>query len=236
MKNKTKFIIFLIIAVISLAVVVFVGILNYNVSSVKSLILSYKSFSILIYIILIAIAAATTLPITATLIAGMLVFSFTESLLYAFLGIYIGAFVMYIISLKTGRGALMEYSHLGKGKLKVLNMLIHENSFSLVLFLNFVYFFPSNLAHMIAGATNLDFKRFSFATIIGNFSNTFSVALLIFGLINMNYNYVITAIIFLILITGIPLYVYRRHFRDIIVIAFSKKAWKSFKKIEKAIE
>jgi uncharacterized membrane protein YdjX (TVP38/TMEM64 family) len=233
MKAKTKWVIFLGIVILSLVITFFAGYLNYSVDHVQSLILHYKAISILIYIALIAIAAATTLPITVALIAGILVFTFTEALLYAFLGVYIGAFVMYILSIKTGKEAFHEYGKLGTGKLKILNRLLHKHSFSLALLFSFVYFFPSNIAHIVAGVTNMNFWKFSFVTIVGNFPNVFAVALLVVGVLRVNTFYFVSAIIILILVTIIPLYVYRKHMKDIILIAFSKDAWKRFERFEK---
>ena len=129
-KGRKKFIIFLTVTVLSLALVLFVGILHYNVESIKNLISNYYSLSIIIYILLIAIAAATTLPITVTLIVGILFFSFGIAILYAFLGVYLGALFMYLFSRLTGRGILEYYAR--GSKLKALNKLIVEVSQTLV--------------------------------------------------------------------------------------------------------
>jgi uncharacterized membrane protein YdjX (TVP38/TMEM64 family) len=232
-KNKLKFIIFIAVAVISILLVLFVGIFNYNVENVKGLISSHIIISIIIYIGLIAVASATTLPITVTLIAGILVLSFKEALLYALIGVYLGAFLLYLFSIKTGKGILHYYA---KGeKLKILDKLIHENAFSLVILLNFVYFFPSNLAHIVAGITNLKLRKF-FIAMFGNLINTSSVAIIILGILNQNYIYVSAGIIILVLVTVIPLYIYRRHMRDLIILGFSRNAWKKLIKVKKEIK
>lgn len=230
-KGKIRFVIFLAIIIISVIIVLFAGILHYNVESVKNLISNYYSISIIIYVVLIAIAAATTLPITVTLIAGILLFSFWAALFYAFLGVYLGALVMYLFSRLTGRGILENYA---KGrKLKALTKLIHGDKFGIVLLLNLVYFFPSNLAHIIAGITKLDFWKFSLATIIGNYPNVFAVALLTQGALIISARYIILSVIILTLVTAIPLYIYRRHMRDMLLLGFSYKTYLKIKKIEK---
>jgi len=236
MKPNTKLVIFISIVFISFSVIFLGYFFDYNVSSVFNLIHAYPSISLIIYVGLIALSTATTLPITVTLAVGILVFKFTSAVLFAFLGIYFGAVIIYYLSLKTGKNIFSKFSNLGSGKLKIMNNLLHENTLSFVMLLNFVYFFPSNLAHISAGVTHLNFWKFSFATIFGNFPNTFSIALLILGIYQQNYIYMGIAMILLVLVTGVSLYIYRKHLKDIIIIAFSKEAWKKFEKIEEILK
>jgi len=232
---KLKHIIFIILGILSFSLVLLVGVLNYNVESVNNLILNFHSFSIVIYIAIIAFAAATTLPINVTLIVGIFLFSFSEALLYAFLGVYLGSLVIYIISIYAGRGILKDYAK-SRSKMKALDDLLHENKMSIVMLFNFVYFFPSNLAHIVAGYTKLDFWRFSFATITGNFPNIFGLALIIIGVSIPNYYYLASGLAILFFMTAIPLYIYRKHMRDILILAFSYKTYIKIKRAERLLK
>lgn len=234
--KKIKFILFIIFAVLSLVVVFFAGYLKWDIDVIKNLISMYYLLSILIYIILVAIAAATTLPISVIVAAGILIFSFPVAVLYAFIGILIGAYFVFLITRYSGKEFFKEYSRLKGGKLKAFNILLESNAFSFLMLLNFVYFFPSNLAHMVAGITNTKFSKFLFATAAGNFPNTFAVALFIEGLYKTNNIYIIISVCILILATAIPLYIYRKHMKDVIVLAFDYETYKKMKKAEKIIE
>ena len=63
-----------------------------------------------------------------------------------------------------------------------------------------------------------------------------AVALLILGIHQLNYPYIVIAIMILILVTAVPLFIYRRHMRDLIILAFSRNAWKKLIKAKKEIK
>ena len=58
-------------------------------------------------------------------------------------------------------------------KLRVVKKMVEENSFGFLLILNSFYFFPSTLAHVVAGLTKTRFWKFIIPTMIGNFINYF---------------------------------------------------------------
>ena len=221
--KKIKLGIFLTFFIISLSLFFITVVLDYNHITVQNIIIKHEYFSVFLYIILVAIAAVTTIPITVTLVAGVFIFSFWLTVFYAFLGILIGASILFLFSRKMGRKVFVEYAEFKKGRLRALNDLLQENSLNIILLFNFIYFFPSNLAHMIGGITKINFSKFLFLTIIGNFPNMFSITLLVYGIINSNTIFIVIAVIILILTTGIPLYIYRKHMKDILVIAFNRK-------------
>jgi len=234
--RKIKSIIFILIAVFSVIAFFFADYLNYDTQTIKSLISQNYYLSVFIFLILIIVAAITTLPISAASIPGVLVFSFVNTLFYVMIGIVTGASLLYYLSKKLGRDFIKEYSDLKGGRLKAFNELLHENSFRFVILLNFVYFFPSNLAHMVAGITNLKISKFLFATIVGNFLNSFSIILLIFGIINKNTIYIFLGVLVLALTTLTSLYIFRRDIKDILILSFSEKAYKKLSKISKSLK
>lgn len=234
--RKIKGWLFLSFVILSLVLVAFAGFLNYTTEDIQNLMMGYRNLALFIYIVLIAIAAATTLPISAVLAAGIFIFSFFEAVLLAFIGIIAGALFIFYLSRKTGYDSFKYYANLKHEKLKALRELLKENAFNIVMLFNFVYFFPSNLAYIVAGITGMKMRKFLFAAIIGNFPNFIAFAMLIYGSYYQNYYLVTIAIIVLVLASGIPLYVYRRHMKDIVVLAFSYKAYKRMKRAEKFVE
>ncbi len=231
--KKIKFVIFLIFITFALTSVFFAGKLGYNIENIQELLLEYYYTSILIYIILISIASATTLPISIIAIPGILVFSFWSAVLYAFVGILLGAMFVFFISRYFGKSFIKEYVELKGGRLKKLNEIVEERSFKMIILLNFVYFFPSNLAHMVAGLTKTPFHKFLFATSAGNFANFLAVVILVQGIVYLNYYYIFSSILILILTTLLPLYFYRKHVRDIIILAYSEETYKKLKKAKR---
>jgi len=231
-----KGIIFIILIVISISAFLFADYLNYDVQTIKSLISQNYYLSVFIFLILIIVAAITTLPISVASIPGVLVFSLVNTVFYVMIGIVVGAFILYYLSKWLGKKFVDEYAELKGGKLRAFNELMHENSFRFVILLDFVYFFPSNLAHMVAGITNLKISKFLFATIVGNFLNSFSIILLIFGIINQNISHIVIASLVLALTTLIPLYIFRRDIKDILILSFSEKAYKKISRLSKSIK
>lgn len=219
--KKLRFAVFLIFIILTLALFLFAGAINYNTTSITNLLENYSSLAVIAYIFLIALAGATTLPITAVLIPGVIIFSWLNSLIYAMLGIMIGAFFTYFFSKYTGKDFLDEYSNERK-KIKALKNMVEENAYELVIILNFVYFFPSNLAHIVAGITNLKFSKFLFATIAGSFMNTFAVILVIQGFYVSNILYVILGIVIIFISSSIPFIVYRKKAKYLISLIYNR--------------
>jgi len=232
--KEVKFYVFSIFSILSVALIFLAGILHYNTQSVSNLLLNYRNTALIIYVVLIAIAAATTLPISVVLVAGIFIFSFWEALLYAFLGIYLGSIAVYFFAKHTGKDFINEYTNLKGEKLKALHKLIKEKSLSLVILLNAVYFIPSNIGHIIGGILNMNFLMFLFAITIGNFPNVVGVALIVLGVYS-NYIYFFIGIVIIVLNTAVPLYIFRKHIRELVIIAFSKKFYKKIRKINKEI-
>lgn len=228
--NKIKIIIFVIMIAFSLLSFVFFIINGRRIASLPE-----TPISILIYIGWITLATATTLPITVVLVPGIFLFTFKWAMFYGFLGLIIGGLVIYFLSWYLGREFVREYMGIKKGKLKLLDELIEKDPFKLVLVLNCVYFFPSNLAYAMAGITDLKFWKFLFATIIGNFSNFYAVGLLTIGARSGSYLHITSGVIILVLVTLIPLIIYREHLKEIMRVIFSKKTAESLEKLEKKL-
>jgi len=91
-----------------------------------------------------------------------------------------------------------------------------------LLILNSFYFFPSTLAHVVAGLTKTRFWKFIIPTMIGNFINFFFLGLLTLGISEGNYNYVYLSFGILVLNSLIPLLIYRKRVKEILKVSFGK--------------
>jgi len=176
--------------------------------------------SVIIYILWMTFASATTLPISVILVPGILLFSFQWAIILSFIGIILGAVIMYYLTIILGKDFVDEYVGKHGEKLRIVRSMIKKNSFGILLALNSFYFFPSTLAHVVAGLTKTKFWKFIIPTIIGNFINFFFLGLLTLGFSEGNYNYVYTSLVILVLNSLIPLIIYRKHLMDILRVSF----------------
>ncbi|PIN91572.1 hypothetical protein COU57_00075 [Candidatus Pacearchaeota archaeon CG10_big_fil_rev_8_21_14_0_10_32_14] len=228
--KKIKFAILIFMIVASLLVVIFSKeIVKGNIFEKKDL--HNDLSSVFIYIAWMVFAASTTFPITTILIPGIFLFSFGYALIYTYVGIVLGALTIYYLSIYLGRDFVNDYTGIRGDKIKIVKGLVEKESFGFLLVLNAFYFFPSNLAHVVAGITKTKFWKFFIPTILANFLNFFFVALLTLGIAENNKSYIYGSTVALFFISVIPLIIYRKHLKEIIYVSFSKEAYKDFKKL-----
>jgi len=178
--------------------------------------------SVIIYLAWMTFASATTLPISLVLIPGILLFSFQWAIILSFIGIVLGALIIYYLTIFLGKDFVEDYVGVQGKKLRVVKKMVEENSFGFLLILNSFYFFPSTLAHVVAGLTKTRFWKFIIPTMIGNFINFFFLGLLTLGISRGNYNYVYLSFGVLVLNSLIPLLIYRKRVKEILKVSFGK--------------
>lgn len=220
--KKIKSIFFIIFVILSIFLVFFSEIIGFNQANLNLLIQKYSFMASIIFTILITIASATTLPISLVLVLGFLTFSPTETILLTILGTYIGASIIYFLARKTGSDFIKNYGDIKGQKLKALHQLIKNNPEKLTIIITLLYFTPSNIAGMIAGATKMKFSKFSIINTLCNLPGTFLITFIYFGITLNNPTYFIYAVIIMTLTTAIPLLVYKKHLKEIFVIIFNK--------------
>ena len=233
---RIKFFMFFLFAILAMILFIFASYLGYTPNSIYNLFQTNSYYSILVYILLIAIASATTLPISAVLIPGVILFGFFYTILFAIIGILFGALFTYSMTKHFGMDFVQEYSELRGGKIKILKKLIEEKSLKLILLFNFVYFIPSNLAHMVGGLTKIKLWKFLVITAFGNLPNSFAFCLITYGVYYASPINIISGLIILVLSAIIPIYFYREHLKEIVILVFSEKVYKKFKRAEKELE
>jgi len=229
--KRLRFYIFIAFVVLSILLVFFSGIMNYNEGTIGNLLLKYDYISMPIYILLVSIAIATTLPVSVAVLAGFFIFTLYELILLTILGMIAGIYFLFYASRKFGKEGFKEYVKLKGERLKAFRNLLEADSTSLIVLLTFVYFFPSNLAGVVAGITNTKFYRFAIICLIGNLINSAAFIFLAYGIYILSWIYIIPSSIVLVLNTAVPLYIYRKHMKDIIILAFNRKVYSKAKNI-----
>ncbi|MCX8158989.1 MAG: VTT domain-containing protein [Candidatus Pacearchaeota archaeon] len=231
--KKLKFYTFLLLAFLSLIVVVYPFFRGYDVIYYKNL-LEYFNIPELIYLGWIVLATATTMPISAPMVAGIIYFSFDKALLLTFVGIITGAIGVFYISKYLGKDFVKEnYGIKSKTKIHLFNELMHKHSLAYVVLITCVYAFPSNLAYMIAGVTETSLLKLVIIVLIGHVGTAFAVGALVFGGLNSNITYILIGVAYLALINIIPIGLYHKEMKKLVLLIYNKKAYERFVKMEK---
>jgi uncharacterized membrane protein YdjX (TVP38/TMEM64 family) len=231
--KKLKFYTLLLLVIISLTIVIFPFFSGYDPAYYKAL-LDYFNIPQFIYLGWVILATATTLPISAAMVAGIVYFSFSEAMLLTVMGVLIGTISTFYASRWLGKEFVQEdFNIKGKTKLHIFNELMHKSSFAYVTLLTCVYAFPSNLAYMIAGVTGMSFWQMLVIVIIGNLSTVFAVGVIILGVLNTNISYVLGGAALLLVVNIMPITMYYKEMKKLVVLIFSKKAYQRLEKIEK---
>ena len=189
----------------------------------QSLVQSFENYGVpqLLYIGWMILAVATTLPISAVMFAGILYFSFSIAMIYTFIGVILGAVITFYMARWLGKDYIkQEYKSKDKGKLHEINVLIQKKPLPYVVLLSFVYIFPTNLAFMIAGVTDMTLLQVVILTVLGNITTTAAVGLISLGIINSNISYLILGIIIIAIINISPIVYYWKETKEVFVHLF----------------
>ncbi len=216
--KKIKFYVFVTLAAASLAFFLLAVKLGYNSTRYLA---AFEGYNVpqLLYIGWIILAVATTLPISAVLFAGILYFSFIWAMIYAFIGILLGAVITFYLARWLGEDYVRdEYKSKDKGKMHALNVLIQKNSKAYVILLAFIYIFPTNLAYMIAGVTNMTLGQVVLITVLGNITTVLGVGMIFIGILNFNLIYIIGGAVILLLVNMLPILWYYKELKKLIVL------------------
>ena len=214
--KKIKFYIFLALMIISFALFLVFIFTGYDS---QHFLMTLESYGVpeLLYTAWIILAVATTLPISAVIFAGIVYFTFFKAMIYAFIGILLGAVITFYLSRWLGRDYIKsEYNTKGKGKLAAINRIIQKNSVAYVVVLAFVYIFPTNLAYMIAGVTDMTLGQVVLITVLGNITTTLGVGAISLGILGSNITYIIGGAAILAIINIVPILIYYKQMKELI--------------------
>ncbi|MEG0370858.1 MAG: VTT domain-containing protein [Clostridium sp.] len=131
---------------------------------VKEYILSFGNLAPIIYIILFTIVPLTFFPDALLVIIAGLIFGIAKGYIYTLVGVITGGSLAFFLSRILGSGFIKK---LANEKLDKLEKSIEKKGFSIVLILRLIPLFPFDVISYAAGLTNIRYKEYLLATILG---------------------------------------------------------------------
>lgn len=220
--SKLKFWVFLMFLVLSILFSLSLGILDINQATLEGFLKANPYFSKVIFLGIMTIAVATTLPVNLIALAGLFVFDFYILLLMVFVSIFLGLIIMYFIAKKLGKEGFEEYAGIEGTKTNILHKLMKKHKYPLMTLLSFVYFFPSNMAGVTAAFTGTEFSKFFAISFLGNAINIIFFVILVRGIMIKGIVLILISFFLLVLNTLIPIIVYRKNIKGVFKLVFIK--------------
>lgn len=159
------FAIFLAIALFALLVNKFNILKGYGPNEIKDFINSKGVLAPIIYLVLLSLLPLLLFPDSVLVIAGGMAFGLIEGTILTTIGSLIGACIAFFISRKLGQQVVK--------KIIKRDLVFFENSnkrggFFLTLMLRLIPLFPFKVVSYSAGLSDMKFKDFALATVVGS--------------------------------------------------------------------
>ncbi|MGV8983968.1 TVP38/TMEM64 family protein [Clostridium sp.] len=170
MKNRLRFLSFLILLITGFSIIRLIGLNNFNPQSIKSFILSFGWKAPLIYILLYTIRPLFLFPASLLSLSGGLTFGPIYGTLYGIIGASLGAYLSFFVARKLG----MEVMHklIANKASKITNQLEHHG-FRSILLLRLIHLFPFDAISYAAGLSSTRFISFALGTTLGIIPGSF---------------------------------------------------------------
>lgn len=165
--NLSKFlkILLTIVLIFTVASIIY-KILNMDIkpSDIQKYVTPFGKLAPLVYIVMFALVPLTLFPDSVLAIGGGLIFGLVKGYVYTLIGALLGASLSFYISRKLGRSFVKKIT---KEKLDTVEEMINSKGFFIILLLRLIPLFPFDIISYGAGLTNIKYRDFLFATIIG---------------------------------------------------------------------
>ncbi|WP_250674968.1 TVP38/TMEM64 family protein [Paraclostridium ghonii] len=138
--------------------------MNINPSDIQKYVTSFGKLAPLVYIVMFALVPLTLFPDSVLAIGGGLVFGLAKGYLYTLIGALLGSSLSFYISRKLGRNFVKKIT---KEKLDTIEEMINSKGFFVILLLRLIPLFPFDIISYGAGLTNIKYRDFLFATMVG---------------------------------------------------------------------
>lgn len=141
-------------------------ILNMDIgpNDIQKYVTSFGKLAPLVYIIMFALVPLTLFPDSILAIGGGVIFGLYKGYIYTLIGALIGSSLSFYISRKLGRNFVKKIT---KEKLDYIEQMINSKGFFVILLLRLIPLFPFDVISYGAGLTNIKYRDFIFATIVG---------------------------------------------------------------------
>lgn len=170
MESKEKNILKLVL--ISLLVIVMVYGLNranvlkgYGPDEIKSYVNSFGILSPIAYVVILTVLPLLFFPDSVLVIAGGMIFGLGKGIILTSIGSFLGASVSFYISRILGQKIVNKFI---KGKWVNFDKFSKQSGLLVILMLRLIPLFPFKVVSYSAGLTNMSFKDFTIATVIGS--------------------------------------------------------------------
>lgn len=137
---------------------------GFTLIELKDYIMSFGVYAPLIYIILFTVVPLTLFPDSLLAITSGMVFGLANGFIFTMIGAICGATLAFYLSRILGRDMLKKII---KKNLDVLEHKLKNNGFMIVLLLRLIPLFPFDMIGYSAGLSEIKYKDFILATLIG---------------------------------------------------------------------
>ncbi|QDY45323.1 TVP38/TMEM64 family protein [Planococcus glaciei] len=185
------------------------SVLQFDVDSLRSWILSFGLWAPVVYIAAYTIRPLLFFPASILSLAGGLAFGAWMGTLYTVIGASLGAFLSFFVARKLGGLGKTKWT----GSAGKIQSQMEQNGFFYVLLFRLFPGLSFDLVSYAAGVAKVRFSSFALATVIGIIPGTFALNFLGSSFISGNPKMVILGIIVFSIVAGIPLAVQKRRSR-----------------------
>ncbi|VVB79412.1 SNARE associated Golgi protein [uncultured archaeon] len=134
-----------------------------TISSVKG----FGFYSPLILLLMVIIGSTVGLIFQIPVVASAFILDFTSAAIIDWLGLVIGAVLSFYLARYLARDYFHEKFVATKGKFHKYESFLRKRGFVTILFLRLIYIFPYELLNIFAGLSEIRFKDYFIATLIG---------------------------------------------------------------------
>ncbi|WP_138205579.1 TVP38/TMEM64 family protein [Haloimpatiens lingqiaonensis] len=137
---------------------------NFSPKELKEYLGNYGIWASVVYIIMFTLVPLTLFPDSVLAIGGGLAFGLIKGSIYTLIGAVLGGTLSFYIARFLGRDFVKK---LTSHKLAHFEKSLEKNGFVVVLLLRMIPLFPFDIVSYSAGCSNIRYKDFIFATLIG---------------------------------------------------------------------
>ncbi|AFS79632.1 putative membrane protein [Gottschalkia acidurici 9a] len=168
--KKNKLILkYTIIVILTLGIIYGLNKVNvlkgYGANEIKDYINSFGILSPIVYVALLTLLPLLLFPDSVLVIAGGMVFGLVKGTILTSIGSFLGATVSFYISRILGQKIVSKFI---KGKSVNLEKYSEQGGLFIILMLRLIPLFPFKVVSYSAGLSNIRFKDFTIATVIGS--------------------------------------------------------------------
>ncbi|QCX32426.1 TVP38/TMEM64 family protein [Caloramator sp. E03] len=209
-KSIKKLITLSIFLLLIIALVVYLRL--YDIKNVEKIVESYGKFAPFIFLILCIIRPIILLPIGLFSVLGGILFGTVKGTAYTVAGSTIGSIIAYYMARYWGREWV---EGLLKGKLKKLDNKCKEKGFTITFLMRVIPILPCDVVSYICGLSDIGIFKYIAGTILGIIPGTFIYSNFGSSLHNIYSWQFVFSIIFLILLSVIPIVIKKFYNKDL---------------------